>query len=78
MNDTVGLYKIEISVANEVIETVKRGYLNFTGKVEKYLFVRVRDVNGELWAINTRNIQFIKITKLEGEELSAFEDNVDD
>ncbi len=77
MNDTVGLYKIEISVANEVIETVKRGYLNFTGKVEKYPFVRVRDVNGELWAINTRNIQFIKITKLEGEELSAFEDNVD-
>lgn len=75
MNDTVGLYRIEISVADKVIETVKRGYLNFTGKVEKYPFVRVRDTNGDLWSINTKNIQYMKITKLEGEELSVCEDN---
>ena len=58
----VGLYKIEIFVGANTVTLIQRGYRDFTDKIEKYQWHRVRDIDENLWSLNTNNIQSIRIT----------------
>lgn len=67
MNE-VAKYKIEIKVGNDNIVVVETGYLSLTQKIEQYPFIRVNDVDGHMWSINTRRINCMKITKIADDE----------
>jgi hypothetical protein len=61
----VGQYQIDVTVDGKEIVVVQEGYLSFTQKVEDHPWLRVKDVNGVLWQINTRKVSSMKIVKLE-------------